>query len=223
MLMAGALSVAITACGTVSEDDSDLTILKSTFANARASRTAEPPKPLVITQQLLDNTKEPVLLVFSEIADRPSLLRQIGVRQDATPGDVVIWRASDGAQVMLRDGVMISSRGVGGDLAQSDVTQVRAMLRSGTFGTATRSVSFISGDNKLLTLTLSCAVTDLGSEALTVVEIPENLRHIRETCTTEEGAIEYDYWVDPATQVIRKSRQWAGPVIGYFQITLLKG
>lgn len=222
-MLASVLALGLAACGTVNEDETDFTIFQSAWADYRSGRNQEPPKPLVITQQLLDNTKEPVLLVFSEQIDRPSLLRQLTTRRDTAQGTVAVWRASDGAQVILRDGLLVGSRGIGGDLIQSDVTQVQSLIASQSFGQATRVVSFLSGDNSLLTLTLSCTLSDMGIEALTLVEAPVNLRHIRETCAAEEGMIEYDYWVEPNTQVIRKSRQWSGPIIGYYEITLLKG
>lgn len=222
-VMASVLALGVAACGTINEDETDFGVFQSTWAQYRAGRNQEPPKPLVITQQLLDNTNEPVLLVFSEQIDRPSLLRQITRRSDTAPGTVAVWRASDGAQVILRDGLLIGSRGIGGDLVQSDVSQVQSRLVSQTFGPATRVVSFLAGDNSLLTLTLPCTVSDMGTQAITLVEQPVNLRHIRETCTAEEGVITYDYWIEPETRVIRKSRQWSGPIIGYYEITLLKG
>lgn len=216
------LVATVIACTNAGEDETDYTLFQNSWREAFSARNTEAPE-LIITEERLNNTKEPVLMIDVEDIGRATLLRQLTKVNDPFPGTVVVWRASDGAQVMLRDGVLISTRGVGGDVVESNVSEVRSLIASGRFGPSNRSVSFLSGDNQLLTLNLSCSVTNRGLEGVVLVEKPVSLQRIREECPTEYGPIVYDYWIEPGAQVIRKSRQWAGPVIGYYVITLLKG
>ena len=216
------LAVALAGCGSENAEKSTLSLATAAVAGSVKARRAEPPKPLNITQPMLDRTKEGVLLVLPEALGAPSLLRRVARRQDATPGTVEVWSASDGAQVVLRGGVLISTRGVGGDIASSDVSQTMARLSALQPGPARRIVTLRAGDHSIVPLDMNCQITDLGSEGVVLVDRPVALRHFQETCPANGGTLVYDYWVDPSSRLIRKSRQWTGPDSQYYQITLLK-
>ena len=187
--------------------------IRTALVNQRAAKKTP---EIVVTRALLDELTVPSLEIIAESRDRTAYLVPFSNR-----GDVSIWRAADGSQVILRGGLIIATRGVGGDLASSDSDQTLTALERRA-GATSRRLFVRNGNSGQDQVTLSCQTTDLGRTDLEVVEKVFDTHHVRQTCQVGQGTVTNDYWIEPASGLMRQSRQWVGPDIGYLRVRVLK-
>jgi hypothetical protein len=189
---------------------------RQALATRRGRRDARPP----LTRAALDTVGRPALEATLERSGIFAYLFIDAVRDDAGPGRVTIWRTEDNVTLALRSGVLIATRGLGGDLLSSDVAIARG--RPGPAGSGARTAHVRTGNVKAVSVTLACDLADLGPDPVEIVEIIYPTRHLQERCTGADGGqVVNDYWVDSRAGIIWQSRQWAGPGIGYVALRRL--
>lgn len=185
-----------------------------------AQRTAGPPpeRPPLRRADL-----DPLEGSFMEVTlERHDLLAYLFVneeRVDPRQGHIMVWRTEDNVTLTTRNGVLIATRGMGGDILSSAV-QV-AGTRPGPASGGEHVQMIRSLDDRQVRLTLVCDLTDLGAETIVIVERGHATRHLRQRCEGGGGTIVNDYWVDDAAGLVWQSRQWAGPHIGYMRFRRL--
>jgi hypothetical protein len=184
-------------------------------ARTAAAQATRPP----LTRAALDTLEGSFLEVTRERTDQLAYLFVNATRRDDSPGRITVWRTEDDVTLATRNGVLIATRGLGGDVISSAV-QV-AGDAPGPSGGGERVQFIAARDNKQQRLALSCDLTDLGPDPVVIVEIRHPTRHLRERCTGGGGTIINDYWVDSQAGLVWQSRQWAGPVIGYLRLRRL--
>lgn len=124
------------------------------------------------------------------------------------------WVSSDSLSVALDDaGFLIATRGLGGDMLGSDVSESRALVLAAQPGRATRLHSFLDFNNKSVQRAYIC---DITRRANTVVDfgtarIPA--RFVVEDCASSDQRFVALYWLDAQGRIIQ-SRQWAGDFAG---------
>ena len=200
-------------------------ILLNTAKGVLSDRRKGPRQQVVVTPELLASTKVAALQVNPEILGGSDFLQRIRTRTDRNAGKVEIWKSTDNAQVFMREGVVVGSRGVGGDIISSDAAVTVRATRTNTAQRGVRSYTISDGDVTSTKMQFQCEVRPLGSETIVVVQRELSTNRLRETCTGGPGGervIQNDYWVQKSNGLIRKSRQWMGPRIGYFEFILLK-
>lgn len=191
------------------------------ISNIRTSRAPDQP-PVVVTRELVDATPGAVLQARAENLDKVGFLSRVSVRDEGEAGQVSVWQSGDNAQLVFRNGVLVTTRGLGFSLLSSDVAGTVFALASQQEGAVLREMDILRGDNSRAKLTLRCLVSDFGLTTISVVDETVPVRRMREDCRWREGEITNDYWIDPETSVMIRSRQWAGPETGYFSILVLK-
>lgn len=122
-------------------------------------------------------------------------------------GNIRLWAAADGAQVALRDGVLISTRGFGMDLMSADVPTVAALVGGGA--EHSRTHHYLDGADTPNRRSYTCSVAVAANDA----KMPKTT-HLQETCRSDAGRITNDYWLSGGNQII-KSRQWVSQGVGY--------
>ncbi|KIN74313.1 YjbF family lipoprotein [Sulfitobacter guttiformis] len=223
---AGVIAVILAACS--SDQNSQASLPKLVFGSLVQTvnqRRAGPVQQIVPTQQQLDETNEPVLQINPEISGGSDFLRLRSSRRDSGLGVVQVWYSSDNAQIFLRDGVLIGTRGVGGDIISADADMTIKALRAQSQGTGVRTYVISDGDVTSTDYSFNCTVKSLGSENISVVNQVFITDRFRETCVggpNGDAVLNNEYWVQPSNGLIRKSRQWVGPRVGYFEIIVLK-
>lgn len=196
------------------------------FASIKAKRANKGPQPVVqITPKQLANTKVAALQVNPEQRGGSDFLRLVTRRTDEHPGTVSVWRATDGALLHLRGGVLVGSRGIGTDIISSDATQTIAAIAQARSGQGQRRYFVSNGDYRDTEVVLNCDIDNLGRDVTQIVNLTFDTVHLRETCSggaKNRVRIVNDYWVQPSNGIVRRSRQWTGPLSGYFELLLLK-
>ena len=218
---AAALALLLSACSTgPAETTADVELAKT--IGARISQWRKPkPEPIVVTRALLAQLGQPHIEVLVE---REALTGYMGLhltRSDDLPSEITIWRSSDNATLAFRNGMLITTHGLGGDLLSAQVPAVGD--QPGPARGGGRSYSLRAGDNQAFQLNMVCSVTDLGAETIEIIGIRYATRHLQEHCEGGEGigakgVVVNDYWVDSRNAKIWQSRQWAGPQTGYLRI-----
>ncbi|MBM2290768.1 YjbF family lipoprotein [Sulfitobacter pseudonitzschiae] len=214
-------SLALSACSGGTEKASSQSSTLSEVANVIvAGRKAKrnPPELPTLTRPLLDNLTVGSLEVIASKRAQTAYL----IPEARRSGNLTVWRTGGNSQVILRDGVLIGTKGLGNDLASADASPALAAVRS-RGSSAGQRVMYIRNDvNGVDRMSLSCEVHNLGAENLEIVERSFPTVHLREDCSNETGKIANHYWVDRRDGTVWKSRQWAGPQTGYLDIRLLK-
>lgn len=222
-----ALALLLGACsgGT---DEAPLTLqvfdtLRSTVAARSAARAARRDGVQVEfaapSRAQLDKIPEPVLEVRIERTKAFDFLLIAEDRHDDHPGLVEVWTASDAVTVTTRNGMIIATRGLTGDLLSSQVPA--SGNRPGPAHGGTRFQMIRALDNREVQLNFACDLTDLGTETIDIVDRRHATRHLRERCEGGDGEIVNDYWIDSGRGIVVQSRQWAGPYIGYMRLRRL--
>jgi hypothetical protein len=189
----------------------------SDIIRQRLSRadTSLPP----VTRAQIDALEGAALQVDLEARDAAAYLFVNAERDEGAAGKVTVWRTADNSTIALRNGVLVATRGLGGDLLSSEV-QV-AGDHPGPSGDGAQVMLIRGGDEAALRLSLVCELTDLGAETLEIVERRYSTRHVRQTCSGGGGEAVNDYWIEEESGKVRQSRQWAGPSLGYMRLRLL--
>ena len=199
--LAGAL--VLSACGSASDNP-----LRGILANSLKKLTSrnEPQQVLTLdilrarlTPELRAQIGVPILLV-----EFPKQKVAAAVSEVGRNGNVTTWWAEDGVGFSTKNGLLISTRGIGFDLMSSDVSGPLALISARQNGTATRDHRFLDGENQEVLLRFSC--TYLSSKS-----------HVIESCAAKDLKIENQYWLDASGEIWR-SKQWAGEKNGYMVI-----
>ncbi len=126
-------------------------------------------------------------------------------------GPFQYWLSTDGVQIVLEDGMLHGTRGIGEGLLASDLSEPLARLTSLQEGRSTRFHTYLTGNDEAVTRTFECDIRRTRETTIAVVggEFPTIL--FREACNSLDQEFENLYWVNPQTRQIIQSRQWVGP------------
>jgi hypothetical protein len=138
------------------------------------------------------------------------LLRLERVAADGTQS----WLSQDGTSFAMQEGILVATRGFGGDTMFSDVSQTRALLQSGQVGNVHRFESHLDGDHQIVQESYVCEITQNGPVDLDIITemVPANL--VTEVCYGARRDFTNLYWIDRRSGKIRQSRQYAGSLAG---------
>ncbi len=203
-------------CSTGPEEASGSIEVGKALRGFIAARWAPDPAPLQITRAFLDQHR-PHIEIIVERREQTGYLGLGLTRQDDLPGEITTWSADDGSSLSLRNGLLIATRGLPGNLISASVPAHEGIAGPAQGGE--RSYHLRNGDNQERTVTLACEINDLGAQELEIYERHYNTRHLQERCEGPgQTVVINEYWVDSRSQKVWKSRQWAGPANGYLRI-----
>lgn len=121
-----------------------------------------------------------------------------------TQSNIKLWASTDGAQVALQDGILISTRGFGMDLMSAAVPSLAALAADHG-----RTHHYLDGADKPIRRSYDCTVAVAAKD-----ENMPNSTHLQETCRSDAGKITNDYWFSEGKRLV-KSRQWISQGVGY--------
>ncbi len=149
------------------------------------------------------------VLMWRENAAQPIPLQQVALR-----AGVRSLHGPRGVGVALRDGVLIQTRGLPGDLMSSDTAAAERALRTGDTGRYERFYTTLDARGDTRFHTLRCRISARDASSLQIDGRSRAVQRIEETCVTPGARIINSYWRDGAGRILR-SRQWANEQIGY--------
>lgn len=214
--------MALVACGSANTPDKPqvlalANLFTSQIAARKAQRADQPVNTALVLQRAqLAGITEPLIRIRAETSGDVSLLF-IAQRNGAAQ----IWKSPDNASFMLRDGILLQTRGLRDDLYASDITGLKSALAADTSPVNTARINRrMDGTNRLIATHYRCTVSDMGSETIVVLGQNSEARHYREDCASDTDRFANEYWID-ARGTMRLSRQVVGPDFGYVTLERL--
>lgn len=122
----------------------------------------------------------------------------------AKKNGVTTWHAGNAASVSTRNGVILSSRGLGDDLMSSDANDALAAMAGQGGSTGQRENHYLRDDGRDYTVVFIC---DYSRQNQLFIE----------DCKGARRDITNQYWTTQSGNP-RKSRQWLSPYLGYVDI-----
>ncbi|MGJ8543825.1 MAG: YjbF family lipoprotein [Sulfitobacter sp.] len=233
MIAAGAkLGAALTAgllvlagCSSDSSDRGLMRDIAGNLATTLKSKTGGRPPVVTMSAEKLATINAAVLQVNPLRFGGSNFLTRITRRNDSRGGIVDVWQSTDKAQIVLNNGVLVGTRGVGSDIIASIAPGTINAVMNTRSGSGRRSYEVSDGDSTATKLTLDCTWHVAGPAQISVTGQAFSTTHMVEICSDhsdKSDQIENHFWVQ-SDGTVRKSQQWAGPAVGYFELILLKG
>ena len=203
-----ALTALLLAVGCSNDGSQDFRRAAALFKSFGKSDAPKDPRD-ALTPELLAKQTKPLLSAELPARGQVALLRPAPGAQGAD----ILWLTLDGSVTLsMRKGVLRATRGVRDDLMSSDLDQALGGIR-GTSARALRVMRHLDGEDQLRLTSFVCDYSREKSAAKTLAASVPATR-ITEDCASPDRRIVNQYWID-ARGVMRKSRQWVSPTVGY--------
>lgn len=139
------------------------------------------------------------------------------LRQSArTQGNATVetWISPDNVALYLQQGIVVGTRGLGGDMMAADVSQPAALILTRRTGQVQRFMSFLDGNDQVTVRSYVCDIESRGGRDVDLgyAVVPTDL--MQEHCANPDQDFQNLYWVAVSTGQIVQSRQWAGDFSG---------
>ena len=131
---------------------------------------------------------------------------------------VETWRTAKGVTLSFRDGILVASRGLGGDLMGANVDGVLAAILRGT-GTAQRRHAFLDSEDQIQTSDLTCTFTTDAPEVIAIATGTVEATKVTEVCESPVLVFTNQYWLSD-TEIVQ-SRQAVSGSVGYIRVNIL--
>lgn len=143
-------------------------------------------------------------------------------RTDRRKGAIRTWITGGNEHLILREGLLIGTRGMGDDLGSARVLAALESVETLTHVSGPHNLFVKDYDNQARRIDLDCKVETLGKTTIAIVQTQHNVMHLRQSCKAHGLSITNDYWVSTTDKTIWQSRQWGGPKLGYLRMRVLK-
>ncbi|CUH79680.1 YjbF family lipoprotein [Tropicibacter naphthalenivorans] len=203
--MAFAALAMLTACGN-GPDSNVIAKLPEAIKAARQQSAAISPEQLA---QALGGTTGPVTMFVIE--DRESQVVMVDIESN---GPYHTFGASSRQVVVMRDGMITATRGLGGDLMSSDEGALLSLVRRRSVGTATYVQRYLTPEDVTETYQFTCKLDTGATVPVVTGLINTKGQTVTAKCGNDEGTFTNTYVVS-ADGYILSSRVWLGKTLGY--------
>lgn len=200
-------------CGTDVDETLSARSIASVGQSAVRGARAPAPQAAGVTREGVAAIGRPADLVNVERLGATAAIVAAGVN-----GDTETWVTFDQKTVALRQGQIVATRGLQGDLVAAQVPPLAAIAR-GT-GSHDRTLVTIGDDERTLRQTYACTLSVAGSQTITILGRAHSTRRVQETCTGAGTRFTNDYWFEGGA--LRQTRQWMGGFLGYITHSRLR-
>lgn len=183
-------------------------VIATLLVLAGCARHGQDPRT-VLTREMLDQRGQPTLL-----AELPDLSVRATLARSGHNADVQTWRSADGVSLSFREGILVSSRGLGADLMSADVSGTRAMLSGEIRGYYVRLHSYLDGEYQTVFRAYQCHRGSAQAERIVVFDRAHDTTRTEEICHTSDDILTNLYWVG-SDGFVWKSKQWVSRQAGY--------
>lgn len=204
------LLIALAACGNDAQQGTSILgglrdATMGTIASRKADKTAPAPRdPQAIAAEALSVNPGPLILVGLEGMNSTQVLAMTGQN-----GAMRTYMTGNEQALILRNGILVGTRGLGNDLSVAEASGPAALVLSGRSGQARRVMHYYTGDGLERALPMNCTVRS-GPKPGVMVEDCEGLG----------ASFQNSYLVSGGRADV--SRQWIGPALGYVTIQTLR-
>jgi len=115
-----------------------------------------------LTASQLAEIDQPVLQVNPEAFGGTDFLGLFSSRSDSDLGTVQVWQSTDKARLFLRNGVVVGTRGIGGDIISADADVTIKSLAAGVGRSGIRTYVISDGDVTTTEYKFQCTLEPAG-------------------------------------------------------------
>ncbi|MEX0310444.1 MAG: YjbF family lipoprotein [Tateyamaria sp.] len=218
-----ALCMGLASCTGGTDQIASTTTQVSQIATLVLAQRSAPELPTV-NRALLDTLTLASLEITIEDRDALAYLIPAGARRDPFHGPLTVWRTGDNAQVAMRSGVIVGTKGLGNDLQGSDMRGTVQHVEGRDPSEWIGAMTVLTPSSAAQTLALDCVSQKPERKTLEIIELTYTVDHLRETCFIDGNTrfVVNEYWVDVRDRTVWQSRQWISPSIGYVRTRFLK-
>lgn len=126
--------------------------------------------------------------------------------------------------IVLREGMITSTRGLGGDLMSSDVDQLLSHVSHRSEGRVSYDQRFLTPEDVTIVRRYTCLISTGGTIPVAAGVVQETGHVVKATCTAADGVspdFTNTYAVAPDGYIL-SSKQWIGPTLGYILTQVLR-
>lgn len=206
----GATALAmLAACGNVDSDEGSIPGLlaeavRQGTAQRERAEVAATVSPSDMAATALRVNKGPLIMVGLESMGTTQVLAMVGENAGSRT-----YMTKNEQAIILRDGMLAGTRGLGHDLAVAEMAQSSALIRAGRSGQAQRTMRYWTGDGLERPLPLDCTIGPGPKPGVTL-----------ESCRNGALEVQNHYMIQGGRVTV--SRQWIGPNLGYVTIQELR-
>lgn len=216
-LLLGACAVVLAGCGndTSKTEGTAITrnVLRGVVAKLSGPKGNATAAPQVTDDQLaaagLASFPAPLMLAKIEAQGATTLIGLYGQN-----GAMRTYAAPNEQSIILRDGMLAGTRGLGHDLMSAETTAAALVIRSRKAGHAEKIQRYLDGEGREGQLPLSCDIRPAGAQSYDLAGKVFSGTQMLETCTGLGLTVESSYLVTALGDIVA-SRQWIGPAVGY--------
>jgi hypothetical protein len=139
----------------------------------------------------------------------------INLVEIARKGDRSTYMSASRRGVILNNGILTQTQGVGGDLAGAQHETLDLRITGRVF---TKVHTTLGGDDRIHAETFRCIRTARAVDYFGLDAKRRLLQPIDEVCRNEDRVHENVYFLHPGTGTVFRSRQWVSDQLGYFRI-----
>ena len=168
----------------------------------------------IITRKKVDDADIPVLFVGLENGQNGTLTLFPGKGVGST------WLGADGSTITLERGVIKATRGMKNDVmgSQSFMPFWPNIKDNSDY---TRQISYLNGDNQMHNKAFLCKTKKHKKPlSIKIFDVRFITTEFTETCKNNSEKLRNSYFVDDKN-IVRRSVQYHGPVLGYLTIERL--
>lgn len=220
-----AMVAALAGCGNQAEEGpSNFDLARQALGQVVAGATqgegegapAAPDTPEAMAARALAANPAPLILAQLENPPVPQVLAQVGQN-----GTMRTYMTPNKQALILRDGLLVGTRGLGHDLSVAEPGVLAGLIRARQAGSGQRVMRYISGDGVERPLPLTCTTAPGEMQSFAFAGRGWQARQVHETCTGQGVSIQNSYLVTADGQ-IPVSHQWVGPDLGHVTLQVIR-
>ena len=168
----------------------------------------------LVTRKIVEEAGDPIL--FVELADGRNATLSLFPGENELP----VWLGVDGSTITAKNGVLISTRGMGDDLMHSEYEKTFWGL-SNPGKQYTKKYTYLVEDNQLVSSYFACSF-DLGKK-FSIIKIFDRDFSVSmrvETCTGQNTDFKNNYWIE-IDGTVRRSTQFHSNKVGQVLLEIL--
>lgn len=206
----------LAACGNAPDADEGYQQAFATFRSALARSTAEP-APITQAQitAVLQQSPRPIVLAIVEKTETQAILGEI-----ARNGGYSTFASADRQVIVLKDGFVTATRGLGADLMSSDSAELERLVRTRQAGTAAYELRFLDGEDQRQALSMTCTVSVGGTAPVVLGAMNTTGRIMQAKCSGD--ATFANAYVVGSDGFVLGSQVWGGAVNGMLSTQILR-
>lgn len=216
------LGLAVAGCGSQTEEAGTTSLAKES-ARAVASSAmfwkkkpaAQPVDGDAMAKSALELNKGPLILASFE-SGYTDIFGMVGEN-----GAMRTYNSPGSRSVILRNGLLVGTRGFGFDVMSAETDAVAQLIRARQPGHATKTVRYLDGLGLERPIDFECDISTGPSATYAFAGQNWTGQQVVERCSGSGVKIANSYVVSPAGQVV-SSRQWAMPQVGYITIQTVR-